>query len=253
MKILNWLKQKRYIIIALIIYFITCVTLYIVEYRIYGGAINTNIFYITILPIVNLIVWILRDDHDNEELKKEKKTTFWSRVGNICTIIINVLLMLYCIYQLYKNIYYLFGYQYLATISMVGILYFSKKLSKFIKQGNAISKTVSIIYGIILITTLLYVILLNPYTVKRTHVIVENSGLTNISYKNNIKDKKMLSIILDAEVTKGLKYEDSLGYYLLKGEKDKKDYAVVVSVTRGTIVTFTEVNANTALRYIIDK
>lgn len=219
----------------------------------FGGTINTNVFYITLLPIINLVILACSDDPDNDEPIQEKKTTFWSRIGKICSTILNVLLMLYIIYQLYKNIYILFVYHYLATIAMLGILSLSKRLTNFIKQGNVKSKLVSIFYGIILITTLLYLILLNPCKVKDANVIVQNSGFINVSYRDNIKSKKMLTVLLDTEVTEGLKYEDGYGYYLFTGEIEEKDYAIFVSVTRGTIVTFTEVKANTTLKYIIDK
>jgi hypothetical protein len=247
MKILNWLKQRRRMIIALIIYFITCVTLYMVEYRIYEGTIKINfINTCIILPIAYFVGWLSRDEDKPVE---KKKPTIWSNVGIFFSYIFFFLFTLFFIYRLYKNIYEFVAYHYLALMLILAIIHFSKILER-LKQIN--STSVSIIFGTLLITTLLYVIILNPITAKDATLKVQNYGFSDVSYENNIKNQKSLSTILGTEITESSKYEDSLGYYLLKGVKDKKYYAIVVSVTNGTIVVIEEVKNNNTFRYLLD-
>lgn len=243
MKILNWLKQRQHIIIAIILYFITFVTLYMIEFWIYEGAIDTYFLYLCIFPIACIIGQSNRDH--NKPIEKAKKTV-WSKIGIICYTILLILFALFFINVLYKNIYELVAYLYLELMFIITILSLSKKLRQF----NTIF--ISIIYGTFLITILLYVIILNPFTVKEATVTVQNSGYTNVSYKNNIDNQEILSLILDTEIIESSKYEGNLGYYLFQGEQDEKDYFIVVSVTNGTIVALEEVTKNNPFEYLLD-
>lgn len=247
MKILGWLKQKRYMILAFIIYIITSITLYMVEYRIYGGAIDTNFTFSCIIYPISYFIGLVCRDHDKPIEKKE--VTIWTKIGAFMGNMILCLCTIFFIYLLYKNIYELLTYHYLAIIIILVILYCSKKLDKY-KQINSIP--VIIIFGTFLITTFLYLIILNPFTVKDATLKVQNYGYSDVSYKNNIEDNKALSRILGKEFAESSKYEDNLGYYLFQGEKDEKDYAIVVSVTKGTIVVFEEVKSNTAIYYYLN-
>lgn len=247
MKILGWLKQKRYIILALFIYTITCIALYMVEYRVYEDAIDTNFFSLCIiLPISFFVGWLSRD---KDKPTEEKEPTIWTKIGTICFNLILILFILYFIHRIYKNIYELVPYLCLTLLLLLAIMHFFIKLERA-NEFNAIS--VSLIYVTLLVTTLLYNIILHPFTVKDATLKIHNYGFSDISYRSNIKDKETLSSILGKEINETLKYEENLGYYLFKGEQDEKDYVIFISVTKGTIVTIEEVTDNNSFYHLLN-
>jgi Na+/melibiose symporter-like transporter len=65
--ITSYIKKNLTVIIATVVYFITCIFLFFLEYQVYGKAVETDAIVLIVFPIVMLIGWLLRDEKTEEK------------------------------------------------------------------------------------------------------------------------------------------------------------------------------------------
>lgn len=248
-KSIAFIKPKINIIIACGMYSVTCLAMYYVEYIMYGSTIDTGLVFAVVFPPLCLLFWFIRDEDID---KAEKKKTYWYKVSNIlCNILIIVCTAIFG-YSLYLNIYELRVYQFFAIMLFWGIVCLSKKHKKYLKTTNNTSKIVSMVYGMLLLATFLFVAVLSPCTVSNAAEKLRSYGYTNVSYATNIQNKGILNIVMGTNISELQKNDDKLGFYLFRAEKDDESYGVLVSVTHGTIVGYDLENENETLEYILN-
>lgn len=242
-----WVKSKVSIVVAFGIYVITCLFLYYVGYKLFGGAVDTGLVYAVSTPPLTLLFWFLRD----EKADNLRKGTRWDKIAGIVNWVIIIGGAGFFAYLLYHNPYELRAFQIFALVLIAGLLALVKRLKPNTSFQSCSPQVVSIAYTAIFIATVMYVALLSPCTLPTAQKVLENHNYSNISYVGDFNNK--LTLVLAHGNTEKVSQEpEHLGVYLFRAEKDNERHFVFVSVVSGDIVASDLENNNESLKYLVN-
>ncbi|WMJ24012.1 hypothetical protein RBG61_04905 [Paludicola sp. MB14-C6] len=231
--IIPYIKRKRSIIIAIVVYVITCSFLLVVKNNIYGKAIDIRLLYIILLPILGIVSLFMISDVEEKPQHKSK----WRSVLDIVDNIIYICLIFLLGYYLYKDRYNLSTYIVLvASIECVVFLLCFKNPKEKDSIKNLLSRLFSLVYLGICVTTILFCMIVNPSTLNQAKQMITKKGYESPTYITNVENVNELSILVNRYNQLQTKNEDKLGYYFFQVKKEQKSYMVFVGVVNKKIV-----------------
>ena len=224
-----------------------------IENKAYAGNIDTGFMFFLLYPLVlALVVSIHKDEFDKDTQQPSEKQI---RVGKtICNSIIIVFCLVFLSVILFIDPYIISVYQFLFTLIIFKALSRSFKVKEWIKLCNKkdIMLSVFVILVIFFIVMLLFLLIVNPITLNNAIKYLEETGYKNVEFVENIYSRFVLDrLYLDNDYTLS-RLEDSMNFYLFKGEKNGEAYGIAVSVVGGRIVGESIVEGNEVLRYFLE-
>lgn len=244
-KTITFLKSKINFITACMLYIITCIFLYYVQYKLYGGAVDTGLVYVVALPPIYFILWFINSENEG---KSEKENVKWKKILNIVLILA---LFGFALYIIYNNPYELRAYEIISLLAVGVLIDLVKKIKPEIDIKKIIPNFVSAAFGVVIITTVLYITILNPCTLQKAEEMLKKSNYENILFTCNCNILIFSAVNgIDSDRFNG--DEEALGLYLFKAERDNKQYGVIVSIVNGTYADFDLQNNNEAVKYMME-
>jgi len=243
------------VIIAFLIYVFTVVVLYFVEYRLFGGAVTTFIIvYAIVLPILGLL----------HKVKKPRKIE-WSKLVRIVELIVICVTFFNCVLicafifmipasEMNLNQLHLLA---IAVAFIITTVMEKQKNGKFKLINPFRSGIVSIVYSMILLSTLVFLLFFSPTTVYNSKQMLNDHGFQESHYVSNQKGGYVITHSYiqtgrESEVSDKELY-DRYGAYLFKGLKDGREYGIFVGVSSGELIAKFDLEECTYLRGIIER
>ena len=158
------------LIIGVVLFFVTCFSMYYVQYRMYGGVIKTSLLYVAIFVPVAFVSWLFQerpaapetamaDDDGDKQLTDVPETpdttsrikTAFKRIWKILYPLIIVGCSIFMVYAVIDNPYYLIVYQYFGLIVVLFILTVLPRLRGKAGIRPKISVAASMLFAALLI------------------------------------------------------------------------------------------------------
>ncbi len=206
-------KQKKYTIIAVVLYILTCAILFYAQFKLYKGIVNFMAVYCVIFPPIVLIGTIFKEN----EVRKENKL--------LSNIVVVVCLFL-AIFVLKNDKYYFAAYYVLFLCIIFGVSEF------LIKNKNDFSyiytaKSVCWIFGCAIFTFLFFVTAVCPVNVVTAKNKLIKHGYSEINFLYSVSDDIVINITsekLGNDIQKP-------GFYVFKAKNNDKYYGIIFEVS----------------------
>ncbi|MCL2378643.1 MAG: hypothetical protein FWC77_05900 [Defluviitaleaceae bacterium] len=250
---------KPSLVIVIVSYVVTCLSLYIILYRIYGGALESVFMLAVTYPIVVGVGMLFKDDNNEDGAPADKKTAkirhrevlFYRVIGGLVLTVILVGVTVFVITQgdaIYggniRRHGSLRGYQILG-------LYFIIILAAIIKLPARLS--FAAYYGFLLAATVAYLFIAQPTTVRTAQDTVAGEGYQNVSHITHLNEGFTLHMFLSEACHDARRMAEYKGVYLFTGYKNGADYGVFVCILSGNIVHSLNLYDNITLSFIIEQ
>lgn len=243
-KLIPFIKAKKGIIIACVLYLFTTVFLYFVEFKMYGGVVKTCFAYVVLIPISLFFSWAMSDENKNKNKRPKKKNKYWAKISKTLDRIFTLCVFEFIVYFLYKNPYTLELYYYIAIAIFSLCIYFLDKTKKICCKKIKISTLNIIAYSCILVITFLYILIANPCSVYKGESVLKENGYSNITYETDVTDTYM-----EFENQQLTQDEKKLDFYMYKADKGKSSYAIFVSAVTGRVVFYDYYSDHSILKW----
>lgn len=225
-----------------IVYVASIVFLHFVQVILFGNAVNT---LVSNLAIVILLVPIgsiftsrkLIDVDANGNIKNN----YEKLIDKYKLIFLSLLFLVFSIYGIINNPYYLAGYQILVTALVMIIWELRKRVTNFTLKEDKEEVYFGILCLLLIdIITIVFLLVVRPITVIEAQSRVRLEGFEKIEYtKTIVNNNDDFSIYneLDLKIYAKSDLEDNkLNYYFFIANKNNIDYAVLVDVISGEVV-----------------
>lgn len=215
------------------------------KYKQYGGNLDVDIMYAIIFPIVWFLKKLLSEDTEeqSEQLEQsEQCPDKVSKFGNIIIILLIAIISIFALwYLLFVNVYEIGAYLYFGILISLAICNYLEKFknkkqlkSKKLKKEPAWFRIVLI--HTIIVSTILFCVIANPITIKEGRQLVAENGFQNVQYVDSIEHIGVLKVMFPERELKLAKHEDTMNFYLYRGEKNGSIYDIAVSLIGRRIV-----------------
>jgi len=246
-KFKEYLKPRYFIAVA--VYLASCSVLYIVEYKLYAGALKTVFIFALVYPPVFVLLALIRGKSERKEPGKISRA-----IGYVVAGIVLAGMVVFVFRSLFPNYSQrLFGWQTLSLIPSAVIL-----LAMEIRSGKLGAKHgaygVSIIYSILLAGTAVFVLISGPSTVSNGKDTLLKNGYENPSFITHYSDRFAMVHMITGEFPESIthSYNDDPGVYLFTGQRDDKDFAVFIDTGSGIILEQLDLQEHDLLSNTID-
>jgi len=177
----DWLNPR--VLLAFVLYAFTNVMLWMIEYRIYGGAVGTVFAYVSIYPPLFLVGFLI---FGKRQLKRERKELRAKAMGMTGSI-----LLVGCVLVGYNFLSgdayrHLTDWQILSivvAVSAIGV--FESKRDENIQKVQKVDY-ISLIFGLLMLTTLMFLLITRPYSVARAERVLSDYGYQDLHYLNHL-------------------------------------------------------------------
>ena len=242
------LKPRNFISAA--IYLVTCAVLYIVEYRVYAGALQTVFVFALVYPPVFVLLALIRGKSERKEPGKISRTLGYVVAG---------LVLVGAVFFVFRSLfpYYsqrLFGWQLLSLIPsavalmIIEITQHGKLGAKYGAYG------VGIIYSILLACTVVFTLVAGPSTVTDGKDTLLENGYDNPSFVTHFSDRFSMAFLATGEYPESITSSlgNGPGVYLFTGRRDDKDFAVFIDTGSGIVLEQLDLQEYGLLRNTIE-
>ena len=180
-KIKKW-RNPRFII-PFALYAVTCAALYIIEHVMYAGAVATVYMYVLVYPPLFVIGYIIFGDR---QLKKDHRKEVRAKILGM----VGAMALVGCVLVGYN---FITGddYQPIANwqilILAAGVSAGALVESRRSKVELRIQKLdyISMIFGALLLTSILFLLFTRPYTVSGAGRVLSDSGASGVSFSEH--------------------------------------------------------------------
>lgn len=225
-----------------IVYVVSIVFLHFIQVILFGNAVNTLVsnlaIVILLVPIGSIFTSRKLIDVDANGNIKNKYEKF---IDKYKLIFLSLLFLIFSIYGIINNPYYLASYQ----ILIIGIVMIIWELRKRVTNFTLKEDKEEVYFGILClilidVLTIVFLLAVRPVTVIEAQSRVRLEGFEKIEYTQTIvnndydfSDYNNLDLKIYAK--SDLK-DNKLNYYFFIANKDNIDYAVLVDVLTGEIL-----------------
>ena len=238
MNIAAMLKGKLSAVIAGGIYIATCVLLYFIQYRLYGGAVETRLLGFVLAPLLGVAFWLARDE---DKLGTTRGNARWAKLGVALQILLVLIAIGANLYLIGANPYQIISYFYLSMlVAVIAIEVY--RHTKGIKRVKA-SQILALAYAAVICCALLYLAIAAPCTVSGAQKQLMAAGYEEIEYKGNYAAQLPAVMMETGQIP-----SEPLGVYLLRAYKDGQIQGVFVGVVSGEIVASDVAHEGSVLR-----
>ncbi len=271
----SFMRRWGGLIIGVILFFITCFSMYFIQYRMYGGTIKTSLIYVIIFVPIAFISWLLQErpaapeaaaadnmaSDDNREDTLSNTSGDSKENGGIKAALKKIWKILYpliivgcsifMVYAVINNPYYLIVYQYFGLILVLIFLTVLPKMRGKAGIRPKISVAASMLFGALLIVDAIFCLAAPLATVSDAQTVLEEDGYTSVEYAGVLSNRMALDLAFNGDVQFEAKDTGKLGFYLLRGEKDGEEYGAAVSVVGGEVVGSDRTDGNDSLSFYL--
>ena len=241
--------KLRYFISAAI-YLVTCAVIYVVEYRVYAGALQTVFVFALVYPPVFVLFALIRGKSERKEPGKVSRT-----IGYVVAGLVLVCAAFFAVRFLFPNYSQrLFGWQILSLIPSAVVLL----IMEIMQHGRPGAKygayAVSIVYSTLLVCTVVFVLVAGPSTVANGKDTLLKNGYDNPSFVTHFSDRFALAFVTTGELPEAITSSSSNdpGVYLFTGKRDDKDFAVFIDTGSGRVLEQLDLQEYDLLRNTIE-
>lgn len=246
----QFLKKWGTFMVSCVLYAVTCLFLYLIQYPLHGNVIKTPLLYVIVFPVLAWLGWIMNGGYpkkDSSDQEYELVVFSGRKISFLISAFIIVLASLFMIYALIVNPFTLMVYFYFGVLGVLGWMSFCKRMSQW-----RISVMACFIFLMMIIVVLIYLLIVSPMTVKSGRDLLEQSGYENIYYEKSVSDDELIRKIFDNDPQYQSKNADGLGFYLFRCEKNGEAMGAAVSVIDKNIVAVEPLNNDSGLSFFIN-
>lgn len=224
-------KEKKAALTAFMIYVVTVLFLFYVTYYRFGGAMDTGLVWIAVIPPVYGFFYT------KEKRTQAKLIAEGTEIAQLKSLsVISVIVVLIWVVSWAKNIitnpHEVKGYFAIPFLCSIGIYAASKKYLRPCSAGG-ISFLVCLCYAGIMLTAGVYLMFTDVSTVKETRLGLQNQGYSNVIYTGSMGGGTLEKIGV-YPITSSEEKETGK-YYLFTGEKEGSTYGLVTDTLDGAI------------------
>lgn len=282
----EFLKKWGRFALACVLYIITGIFMYVVQYKLFGNVIRTPLMYVVVFPAFALLGWILNggypkaggaDEKGREELLKSGIYTEpedgkaaprllrrrpiaefiqkWQggglstgkKISFIVSSFILVAATIFMFYALFIDPYTLNIYLYFGILIMIGLFCFYSPSEK-----RPLSAMACLLFVGIIVIIVIYLAVAAPMTVRQGKDILSSQGYENVNYEKSAASTEVLGIIFDNEPELLSSNASGLGFYVFRCEKGGEQLGAALSVTDKNVVAVEPVDNESGLSFFLN-
>lgn len=282
----EFLKKWGRFALACVLYIITGIFMYVVQYKLFGNVIKTPLMYVVVFPVFALLGWVLNggypkaggeDEKGGEELLKSGIYTkpedgkaaprllrrrpiaefiqkwqggVWSAGKKISFIVSGFILVaatIFMFYALFIDPYTLNIYLYFGILIMIGLFCFYSPSEK-----RPLSAMACLLFVGIIVIIVIYLAVAAPMTVRQGKDILSSQGYENVNYEKSAASTEVLGIIFDNEPELLSSNASGLGFYVFRCEKGGEQLGAALSVTDKNVVAVEPVDNESGLSFFLN-
>ena len=168
--------------LAVILFVVACLGLYVVEHVLYAGAVGTVFIYVSIYPPVFFVLYLVFGNRPLKRELSEEQKQVRSSAGYMALAVVTVFTYYYVIFTQRTR---LSSWQLLALVTALVVIAIMHKLRGENKGANFIADAVSIAYFLIILVTTLFLLIAQPYTVTAAREKLAENGYPNVVYETH--------------------------------------------------------------------
>ena len=231
-------------LLAFAVYCITCIALHLIQYTLYGGALQTGFFYALINPPIFFLIRFINNSDTRAERQSERKRP--NLLLNAALILVASILAI--VINTDRNS--LIGYQVFGVLISVSILEVIKKRRQ--RFEITVSSGFMAVYSSILIVSVAFLLITNPATIPSTRASLANDGYTNVAYVMYYQDARPLDLLFGDRLRSTEDAASGLGAYLFSGEMDGDSFGILVDIASGRSLHRENTDENRILAGVIE-
>ena len=268
---------------ACLLYVLTVVLLYMVQYKFYGGVVRTPLLYVALFPVLAWLGWLLgggypKNDEEQKSLadsgiykeppKKAKRgrwlhgrrpwQSFFARwrsdampvktkVSFAVSALVLVAATLFMICALVAEPYLLIIYFYFGVLIALGIFTLWEP-----SGGWKLSVLACAIFLELILITGIYLLIVSPMSVDGGRQMLEAQGYGQVYYEKSADNEKILDTFYDGDLKLLSRSASGLGFYMFRCEKDGIMYGAAISVIDKNIVAAEPLDNESGLDFYMD-
>jgi len=177
----EWLNPR--IILASALYIITCVTLWIIEHRLYAGAIGTIFVYILVYPPLFLIGFVVFGKRQMKKDRKEIRAKIMGLTGAMVLVGCGLAVYNFVSGETYRH---MTDWQILAIVIAVAAIGVYESMRG--QDAKKILKVdyISMIFASLLLMTLAFLLITGPNTIAGAQKLLFSDGHTDTQFINRL-------------------------------------------------------------------
>jgi len=166
-------KLNSHIYAAFILYVVTSAALYVIEYKMFAGAIETIFMFVSVYPPLFLIGYLIFGKRPLKRDRKELRAKAMGMVGTMVLVVCGLVVYNYFSGDDYRH---LANWQILAIVIIIAVigLLESKKIAVAIRILRV--DYISMLFTAILLATVVFLLATGPYSVAGAESVLAGAG-----------------------------------------------------------------------------
>ena len=166
-------KLNFHIYAAFILYVVTSAALYVIEYKMFAGAIETIFMFVSVYPPLFLIGYLIFGKRPLKRDRKELRAKAMGMVGTMALVVCGLVLYNYLSGDDYR---YLVNWQILAIVIVIAVIGLLES-KKFITAHRILRVDyISMIFASLLLTTVIFLLATGPFSVAGAENVLAGVG-----------------------------------------------------------------------------